>query len=108
MSSEQDITQVLEALFTTQYGLEKKDQETIMRIIGYGRNMTGLSEGEITTLKEAGLIAADDNKLAIEDAFIFRGVILPSFWLKCLMALHNMITFDHEFIESETNETPSK
>ena len=108
MSPEQDIMQVLESLFSTQYGLEKKDQEIILRIINYGKTMTGLSESEIVTLKEAGLIAPDDNKLAIEDAFIFRGVILPSFWLKCLMALHKMITFDHEFIESETNETTSK
>lgn len=100
---EAEITGVLETLFTTQYGLEKEDQETILRIIAYGRSMKGLTDEEITKLQEANIIDKKDDKLMIEDSYYFRGIILPAFWLKCLMALRGMIQFEGTFV-SDKNE----
>jgi hypothetical protein len=101
---EMEVTGLLEATYNTHYVLDKEDQDTILRIIEYGKNMSGLTKEEVDKLKEANIVDKNDNRLMIEDAFYFRGTILPSFWLKCLMALRDLLILDDNFV-SEENET---
>lgn len=91
--SEAEITQVLHNLISTQYALDKEDQERVFRLIQYGNEMTGLTEEEKAMLIERGLMDGTDKKLTPPEEFVFRGTVTPAFWLKCLLALDGLMDF---------------
>jgi len=91
-------------LFSTEYGLDEKDRDLANRLVQYGADKTGLTEKEKAKLKKRGIMDAD-NDLSVPNQFIYRGLVLPSFWLKCLLAYHDMMDFSDK---GENNgQTPS-
>ena len=105
-ASEEQVLAVMQNLFNTQYGLEKEDREIVARLMHYGKDMGGLSDKEIAQLKKCNLMDTD-GKFMIEKSFYFRGLVIPAYWLKCLMALHGMIAFTIPKVENP-NEIKTK
>lgn len=93
---EDEVAQVLNNLLSTQYGLHTKDQDICNRLVEYATTMQGLTDEEKRILIERGLMDGADMKLMPADEFMYRDIITPAFWMKCLMALHEMIGFNKE------------
>lgn len=91
---------VIQSLFEANYALDKRDREIVFHISQYIKNMTGLSDKEKQKLKECGAMDEHD-KLLLDPVYNFRGIVLPAFYMKCLMGYHKIIFLN----QSETNET---
>ena len=90
--SETQVMEVMRNLFASEYALEKPDRELVFRLMQYGKDKVGLNKEEITLLQRKGLMDKDETFM-IPDEFWFRGMVTPSFWLKCLMAFHDLLDF---------------
>jgi hypothetical protein len=91
--TEAQVMKVMRNLFTSEYALEKPDRELVFRLMQYGKDKAGLDKEEITLLQNRGLMDKDETFL-IPDEFWFRGLVTPSFWLKCLLAFHGLMDFN--------------
>lgn len=99
ISNEEQAMLVIRNLFNTEYGLDKDDRDLIFRLIKYGDEKVGLSVHERAVLRVKGMMD-DDETFSIPEEFFFRGLVLPSFWMKCLMALYGMIDFSEAKVET--------
>ena len=102
-AKEAEITKVLQNLLSTQYALDEKDQKIMQRLIQYGESKIGLTEEEKKILIARGLMDATDERLIPINELTFRGILTPAYWLKCLMALHELLDFS-----GKIEETPSQ
>jgi len=91
-------------LFSTEYGLDEKDRDIANRLVQYSADRTGLSEKEKTKFKEMGIMDSE-NDLCVPEQFIYKGLVLPSFWMKCLLAYHNMMDFSEKSENNEKTQT---
>jgi hypothetical protein len=104
-SSEEQVMLIMQNLFQTQYALDKQDQDVVFRLMQYGKTMGGLKPEEMAALKERGLMDTEDNKLLILDLFyVNNSLVMPAFWLKCLLAIHKMVSFNLPPEEENPNE----
>ena len=95
-SSENQITNVLKNLLTTQYALDSEDQERVQRLVRYAAELKGLTKEEKQLLINRGLMDGQDGKLTPPSEFIYRGIITPAFWFKCLLAMDELIDFSSD------------
>ena len=95
-AKENQIAAVLQNLMVTQYALDKKDQERIVRLVKYSQEKQGLTLEEKKILIERGVMDKADERLIPGPEFIFRGIITPSFWFKCLLVLDELMDFSGE------------
>lgn len=90
---EQQMMEVMRNIFQTSYALDEDDRNFIDRMIEWGRKkQESLSDEERAALKQTGFMDKDDSFL-VPNEFWFRGIIMPSYWLKCLMGVQGMLTF---------------
>jgi hypothetical protein len=102
---EAQVMEVMRNLFSTESGLDEKDRDLANRLVQYGADKTGLTEKEKDRFKEMGIMDAE-NDLSVPTQFIYRGLVLPAFWMKCLLAYHGMMNFSNT---GENNgQTPAK
>ncbi len=101
---EAQVMEVMRNLFSTEYGLDEKDRDLANRLVQYGADRTGLTEKEKATFKKMGMMDAD-NDLSVPDLFFYRGLVLPSFWMKCLLAYHGMMDFSEKSENSDKTQT---
>jgi hypothetical protein len=90
--TEAQVMEVMRNLFSSTYALDKPDRELVFRLMQYGKDKVGLEKEEIALLQAKGLMDKDETFL-IPDEFWFRGLVTPSFWLKCLLAFHDLLDF---------------
>jgi hypothetical protein len=90
--SEAQVMEVMRNLFTSEFVLEKPDRDLVFRLMQYGKDKVGLEKNEIALLQERGLMDKNETFL-IPNEFWYKGLVTPSFWLKCLMAFHNLLDF---------------
>jgi hypothetical protein len=103
-SSEAEVAAVMKNLMSTQYGLSQEDQQTVARLVQYSQDKTGLTEAEKKKLVKHGMMDETEFTLYVPEEFMFRGTVTPSFWMKCLLALRDLIDFGVR----ENEKTPSK
>lgn len=100
---EKKIMEVMKNIFTIEYTLDTEDQEFLNRLITYGQTKEGLPEQDKAILIETGFFDPKDESFLVPNEFWYNSIVLPSFWLKCLMAYHGMLS-----IKEHTEEPPEK
>lgn len=100
---EQKIMEVMKNIFQIEYTLDEDDRAFLNRLIVYGQTREGLPEEEKDILKETGFMDEKDDTFLVPNEFWFNSIVLPSFWLKCLMAYHGMLSIK-EHTEDPTAE----
>jgi hypothetical protein len=101
---ETQVMEVMRNLFSTEYGLDEEDRDLANRLVQYGSDKTGLSEKEIAVFIKMGIMD-NEKDLLVPDQFFFRGLVLPSFWMKCLLAYHGMMDFSNKSENNEKTQT---
>lgn len=91
-SNEKQVMEVMRNLFTSEYALEKPDRELVFRLMRYGEDKVGLNREEIALLQKRGMMDKDETFM-IPDEFWYKGMVTPSFWLKCLLAFYDLLDF---------------
>lgn len=99
------IMEIMKSIFTVDYTLDEKDREFLNRIIAYGQTREGLPKKEMDILKKTGFIDPKDNTFLVPEEFWFNSIVLPAYWLKCLMAYHGMLSIKEN--TKEPSETPN-
>src|SRR5208283_2271514 len=88
-SPERQMMETMSNIFSVGYALDEEDRSLIRRMVQWGANKDGLSIKEIEILQKNGFMDKD-NIFMVPDEFWFKGLVLPSYWLKCLLAFEGL------------------
>jgi hypothetical protein len=99
-SPETQMMEIMRNIFKDSYCLEEEDRDFLNRMIEWGNKKEGLNEEEIKMFKSKGLMD-EENSFLVPNEYWFKGLIMPSFWMKCLMASEDLIDFTEKEEEEE-------
>lgn len=87
----EDVRKTITHIYRNIYSLNKNDCDLLIRLMDFSLGKGELNEKEKNRWIETGVLNPKTNKIGVRQEFVWGGIVMPPYWLKCLLKYYGVI-----------------